>query len=110
MTRVVILPSKRPEEKVTVTFPFQDQLAFGETISGQTVTAVVFSGIDPAPEAILFGAASHVGTNVLQSIQDGLPGVVYQLVAAAAGSGGHIYTKDAKQAIVASPGSFTGPV
>lgn len=108
MTRAVILSSKRVEETIVVSFPFQDVLQFGETINNQVVTCTVFSGIDPAPAGVILGAATLSGTTVLQQVTAGLPGVIYQLVAAASGSGDHVYTKGAKLAVINDAGLFTG--
>jgi hypothetical protein len=110
VTRLVILASKRPAEIVAVQFPFGDQLAFGETISGQAVTVSVFAGVDPAPAAMLFGAASQSAGIVTQQIQGGLPGVIYQLVCAVSTSMANVLTKGARQAVASDPGAFTGPV
>ena len=111
MARLVMLPSKRPAEKVTAKFPFGDQLLFGETISGQVVTAVVFAGTDASPSSIIFGSATldSDGVTVSQVIQAGTAGVIYQLVCTVTASGGNLYSKGAKQAIASDPGAFNGP-
>lgn len=106
MTRVVIVPPKRSNGQVPVNFPFGDQLEFGESISGQVVTAVVFSGIDPNPENILFGSPTMANNTVQQVITGGLPGVIYQLVAMATTSNANMYSKGARIAIVNAPESF----
>lgn len=109
MTANAVFPSKRPEEKFPVQFQFGDQLQFGETISGQVVTCVVFQGTDPDPEDVLFGAPTLSGQVVSQVVQGGVGGVVYTLVCAASGSTGTIYTKSGSLAILSDPIGFTGP-
>lgn len=108
MTRAIVVEPKRSDEKVPVTFPFGDLLLFGETISGQAVTCVVFTGEDENPENVLFGGPSVSGVAVTQIVEGGVPGTIYQLICAVTGSGGHVYTKGAKLAIVNSPASYTG--
>ena len=108
MTSVTIIPSKRPEEKFPVQFQFADQLQFGETISGQVCTCVVFQGEDANPSAVLFGSPTLSGTVVSQVVQGGVAGVVYVLTCAASGSTGTIYTKGGPLAILSDPQSFTG--
>lgn len=110
MTRAVIAPSKRSDATVPVHFPFADQLEFGESISGQVVTAVVFSGEDPSPENILFGSPTLANNTVTQIVTGGVPGVIYQLVAVATTSNDNMYTKGAKLAIVNEPESFNAGV
>lgn len=62
-------------------FDFTSLLADEETISTETVTASVYSGTDAAPSTIINGAASESGGVVTQSIQDGIEGVIYELLA-----------------------------
>lgn len=108
MTRDVIVPSKRSDEKIPVSFPFGDQLQFGETISGQAVTCVVYTGEDASPSAVLYGAPSLSGSVVTQVVQAGVPGTIYQLVCVVTASGGHTYSKNAKLAIANAPDTFIG--
>lgn len=106
MTRAVITPAKQSDGKIPIKFPFADQLQFGETISGQTVTCVVFSGTDDLPSNVLFGSPTLSGTTVTQIVTGGVVGVIYDLTCAVTGSGGHIYTKGTRLAIVNNPGAF----
>ena len=47
-------------------------------ITGATITAIVISGIDPNPTAILNGSLSGIGTQTaMQLVQGGLPGCAY---------------------------------
>ncbi len=107
--RSVIVPSKRLAEKLTVVFPFGDQLLFGEVISGALVTCVVSVGTDATPANVIFGAAVVSGKNVSQVVTGGVAGVVYELVCAASGSTGTTYAKTAKLAVVDNPRAMQGP-
>lgn len=79
MSSNIILPSKHIADDLFVSFDFLSQLDSGETISGATVTATVFSGTDASPGAIVSGAATVAGTVVSQKIVDGAIGVIYTL-------------------------------
>lgn len=108
MTSSVIVPSKNTGSRVPISYPFADQLQFGETITGVSIQIVVYSGVDPAPATMLFGAASVNGTTVTQVFSGGIDGVIYETTALVTGSAGHIYSKGAKLAIVNSPEAFIG--
>lgn len=71
---------KDPEEIINVTFPFADELG-SEAISGGSavVTISVKQGVDAAAAAMLNGAPVISGTNVFQSVKDGVNGVLYGL-------------------------------
>jgi hypothetical protein len=60
-------------------FDFAQSLAVGETISSQSVTAVVYSGTDASPSSIISGAATSSGSQVTQTITGGVVGVTYVL-------------------------------
>lgn len=108
MAQLAIFPSVRSADKVPLDFGFGDQLRFGETISGQAVVATVFSGTDANPSAILFDSPTVDGDTVTQIVFGGVDGVIYQLVCAVTGSGGHVYSRSGKLAITESPEQFTG--
>lgn len=78
MSRVE-LPSKLASETKNVTFDFSSQLAVGETISTQAVTAAVYSGTDASPSSLISGAASASGAVVTQKVTGGVTGVLYEL-------------------------------
>lgn len=108
--RDVVIQPKTPDEVITVSFPFQDVLEFGETISGAAVAAAVFAGTDADPNDIIFGAATvSGGFTVQQVITGGLPGVIYNLQCVANGDGGHVYSKSARLAIIRPVEFYTGP-
>lgn len=106
MTRAVIVPSKRTDDTIPVQFPFADQLEFGEVISGQAVTCVVFTGTDANPSEVLEGAPTTDGTTVTQIITGGVVGNIYQLVALVNTSNANIYSKSARVAIINEPEAF----
>ncbi len=71
---------KDPEEIINVTFPFVDELGT-ESISAGTavVTIAVKEGVDASAAAMLNGAPVVSGTNVFQSVKNGVNGAVYGL-------------------------------
>lgn len=77
----MILKSKTPTETRFEVFDFVSNLAVGETITSQTVTAEVYSGVDSSPQSIVNGSATVVNsTQVQQSMTGGILGVIYDLV------------------------------
>lgn len=83
--------NKTPTEVITVGFDFSRLLITGETISTATVTAVVSSGTDSAPENIIDGSESIAGSLVSQMITGGVNGVDYVLSAFVTTSQGNAY-------------------
>ena len=82
-------------------FDFISDLAVGETISGATVTAAVWSGTDASPSSIISGAASISGTQVTQKLTAGLAGNIYAATCTA--------TTSASQTLVRSAYLVVGP-
>ena len=74
------LPVKSYRSTELMEFDFTLELALGETISTQVVTAIVYSGTDPTPASLINGSATASGSIVSQSIQAGLVGVLYELL------------------------------
>lgn len=60
-------------------FDFTSGLASDETISSASTAATTYSGTDATPSAIISGAASISGSQVTQTITDGVIGVTYLL-------------------------------
>jgi hypothetical protein len=108
--RDVILPQKQVDEILTITFPFQDVLQFGEVVSGAAVVCAAFIGTDVDAQDLVFGAATVTsnGFNVQQVITGGVPGVVYNLLCTANGSDGHVYTKNGKLSVIRPVEAFVG--
>lgn len=71
---------KPPTDTRIFYFDFTSDLAVGETISTQVVTATVYSGTDANPSAIISGVASASGAIVSQKITAGTAGVIYTLL------------------------------
>jgi hypothetical protein len=59
---------------------FTSLLAVGETLSGATVTATVYTGTDANPAAIVDGAATVTTPYVKQLITGGVVGCIYMLL------------------------------
>lgn len=79
MSRTVFDPKFLGETK-TVSFDFTSELALGETISTQVVTASVYSGTDPTPSGLISGSASTLGGVVTQNVTGGVLGVMYEVL------------------------------
>lgn len=71
---------KPPTDTRIFYFDFTSNLAVGETISTQVVSATVYSGTDSNPSALISGSASASGAQVSQKITGGTTGVVYTLL------------------------------
>jgi hypothetical protein len=69
-------------------FNFISDLAVGETITGATVTALVWSGNDPTPSNLISGAATISGTVVSQKLTGGVAGNIYAVTCTATTSAG----------------------
>ena len=54
-------------------------LAIGETISTQSCTASVYSGVDASPSSVISGSASASGAIVSQKVAAGVLGVIYEI-------------------------------
>lgn len=100
------LPSKLIGETLNVTFDFQSQLRFGETLSTPVVTVELVSGIDYAPEDLLTGTASVSGGVVTQKINAGMGGVSYILTCTVTGSSTATYVLNRRLSVLTDTGSF----
>ena len=82
-------------------FDFISSLQPGETIASQSVTASVYSGLDPNPGALVSGAASVQSvTQVWQLITGGVVGVIYELLCTITTSLGQTLSISAYQAVI----------
>jgi hypothetical protein len=81
---------KDPEEVVTLTFDFADELG-AETINpGPAVAVAVKKGADPDVAQVANGAPQVSGATVLQSVKAGVAGVDYAVRCKATTSGGRV--------------------
>ncbi len=78
---MIRLDDKDPPAVIMVKFELAVLIAAGATITGTpTVAATAINRtVDANAQAIVSGAATVSGTNVLQKIIGGLPGVDYEL-------------------------------
>ncbi len=105
MTTLLTHAWKRVVDVVPFTFDFTQQLQAGETITLSTalVGVQVFAGYDPNPSDLLYGGAFVDLTNAnafIQSIQHGLDGVVYNLIASVQTSSNRLIFQTCKLAIL----------
>ena len=70
-------------------FDFSAELAIAETIASASTAATTYSGTDPAPSAIISGAATISGGKVTQAITGGIVGTTYLLKCSAVTSLGY---------------------
>lgn len=83
-------------------FNFISDLAVGETISGATVTATLWSGTDSAPSNLISGAASISGTVVTQALTGGVAGNIYAVTCTATTSTSQTLKRSAYLVVSAS--------
>jgi flagellar biosynthesis protein FliR len=82
-----IFDAKTTSETSSVPFDFSSQFTnAGESITSVTVTATVYSGVDPSPGAIRSGSPGFSGKVATQTLVGGVAGVTYLLVATAVSS------------------------
>ena len=99
----IAFPPKHASAIKKLVFDFISDLAVGETISTQTVTASVWSGTDASPSAIINGAATAAGTKVTQTITGGVVGVFYKLTCTITTSAGQTLIMIGYLAIISDP-------
>lgn len=99
MSSRAIFDPKLAGETQTYTFDFTSDLAIGETISTQTVTATTYSGTDASPSSIISGSASASGAVVSQKITAGVLGTMYELLCQITTSAGQTLQQPAFLAI-----------
>lgn len=74
----MITDSKDPDEIVTFTFPFGEELGVAIISAVDYLTGAVVNGTDPDVATMINGAASISGGDVLQSIRNGVQGCDYK--------------------------------
>lgn len=103
---LIVLPSKAVGETLPVTFNFLDLLAFGESITGATVAATVFSGTDASPSDVLSGLPVTSTVDAVQVVTGGVAGVIYELTCTVTTSDSNVLTKSARLAVITPGGKF----
>lgn len=101
------IPSKTTGETIPVVFNFQGKLQYGESLNGNSVTCVLYSGTDPSPSSMISGAATMTATTVTQSITGGIAGNLYTLVCVATSTGSHNYSMECRIAVITPGGAYT---
>lgn len=104
MSSSFLIPSKLAAEDIIITTDFANLMVQGTTISSAAVTAVVYSGVDPAPNNIISGSATISGGEVSQKIIDGEEGCTYLLTFSATTSDAQIIRKQAFLTIIPATG------
>ena len=82
MASTVVIYSKQQAEVHQFVADFTGQLLTGESFigAGVSISVFVFSGSDSQPSAILVNPFTLIGNVVSQGLQQGIPGVVYEVV------------------------------
>lgn len=93
-------PSKLVSERISLTFNFSDEMEWAETISSVLVFVFVLTGTDPDPGLLFYQVWDIDGQTVVIQVQEGLPGVIYEVQIRIVGSSGNTYTKYAKVAVL----------
>ena len=94
---------KDPGATEKVVFDFLSLLAVGETLSGATTTAAVWTGVDATPGGLISGAATVSGSQATQALTGGVAGVIYKLTCTATTSAGQTLVLTGYIAVVADP-------
>jgi len=76
----VVLKSKKVGETLGFSVDFISSLAPEEIISSASVTASVYSGVDPNPQFIVLSTPTITGSVVSQGITGGVLGTIYELL------------------------------
>lgn len=71
--------SKDPDETITITFPFGDELGAATIASVDYVTIALINGTDAAVGTMLNGAAEISGGDVFQSVRYGVHQADYKV-------------------------------
>jgi len=97
------LPGKYAGETVGAVFNFQSQINPGETCVFAQSAATVYSGTDPLPGSILFGApsiSSGSTPSITQALTGGVVGVIYNVKVTATTNLGQVLQAQALLAIL----------
>jgi len=102
----IILPLKDYREVLPLPVNFSDLLQFGESITGASVMASLFSGADPSPQNIVTGAAVITSNTVTQTISAGVVGTTYTLAFIVTTSNSHNYVKIGQLSVIDSSNAY----
>lgn len=100
-------PSKTTGETIPVVFNFQGKLQYGESLNGNAVSCVLYSGTDANPSAMLVGTPVMTATTVTQSVAGGIAGNLYTLVCVATGTNSHNYSMECRLAVITPGGKYS---
>jgi hypothetical protein len=88
----VQLDPKLLSETRAYSFNFLSKLPAGDSLISASCLATVYSGNDPSPQGIVFGAANVASPVVTQNVQAGVLGTIYELACTAVSAQGLILT------------------
>lgn len=106
----IISPILLVGETYPMQFNFGTFLAVGETISGATATAIVFSGTDNTPSTILSGSPTIASPIVTQNITNNTSseGVIYEIICVVTTSATHVFSLKGYIAFTSPAGQYLG--
>ena len=85
-----VINAKTTSATEDAVFDFANQYVAGETVASGSVTAIVYSGTDATPSAVLSGAGVASGSKFTQKVTAGTEGVVYLLTCTTTSSSGKV--------------------
>jgi hypothetical protein len=97
------LPPKGVSEVLGVVFNYSRVLSGSETLTAASVTAVLYSGTDTNPSAIISGTPMITSPQATQTVTGGLVGNIYQLTCMATSSFGYTYAQTTLLSVVPDP-------
>lgn len=100
MATLIVLPSKRKQDIQKYAFYVKNLLLPGDAVDTGTISIAVFSGTDPFPEQLLLGPLTIQSGVFYQVIQEGIPGVIYEILLTVFTTQGRTLTVEARLAIL----------
>lgn len=84
---MAVFDQKAPPDIMRLAFDYTSRLPTGVNLTSAGVSAQVWAGVDPNPNAIILGS-TIVGAVVYQIVTGGVPGVIYKLTCFTSASNG----------------------
>lgn len=100
---LAVFDQKSPSATLRVVFDFTSALGAGVTLSSPTVSAVVWTGVDPSPGGLISGSAAVSGATVTQLLVGGVAGVIYKLTCTVGTSDGQSLVMYGYVAVIGDP-------
>ena len=92
--------SKLRSEIIPVEIDFGNRMVGSETPQTVASAISVHAGLDPSPASMLVGAPTLSGTYATQVLDEGLPGVIYEVTISVRTSANNIYISESLVAVL----------